>query len=106
MDEPFAGGGPRIDQARRSIRNMIEGLPPGIDVGLIDFRGCDKVRRDRFYSDDERGQLMSEIDGLSPWGGTALARSIERAGNVVSHDVERSEERRGGRGCVSTGRSE
>src|SRR3546814_20575070 len=67
---------------------MIEGLPPGIDVGLIDFRGCDKVRRDRFYSDDELGQLMSEIDGLSPWGGTALARSIERAGNVVSNDVE------------------
>src|SRR3546814_749001 len=31
---------------------------------------------------------MSEIDGLSPWGGTALARSIERAGNVVSNDVE------------------
>src|SRR3546814_1462733 len=54
----------------------------------LDFRGCDKVRRDRFYSDDERGQLMSEIDGLSPWGGTALARSIERAGNVVSNDVE------------------
>src|SRR3546814_14810631 len=79
MDEPFAGGGPRIDQARRSIRNMIEGLPPGIDVGLIDFRGCDKVRRDRFYSDDERGQLMSEIDGLSPWGGRALARSDRKS---------------------------
>src|SRR3546814_6130248 len=60
--------------------------------------------------------LMSEIDGLSPWGGTALARSIERAGNVVSNDVEsvivvvsdgeeRSEERRVGKECVSTCRS-
>lgn len=88
MNEPFAGGGPRIDQARRSIRSMVEGLPPGVDVGLVDFRGCDKVRRDKFYSDSERGQLMGEIDGLQPWGGTALARSIERAGNIVSGDVE------------------
>src|SRR3546814_8684092 len=46
------------------------------------------VRRNRFYSDYERGQLMSEIGSLSPWDGTALARSIERAGNVVSNDVE------------------
>jgi len=88
MNEPFAGGGPRIDQARRSIRSMVEGLPPGVDVGLVDFRGCDKVRRDKFYSDSERGQLMGEIDSLQPWGGTALARSIERAGNIVSGDVE------------------
>lgn len=88
MKEPFAGGGPRIDQARRSIRSMVEGLPPGVDVGLVDFRGCDKVRRDKFYSDSERGQLLGEVDGLQPWGGTALARSIERAGNIVSSDVE------------------
>lgn len=88
MNESFAGGPPRIDQARRSIRSVIEGLPPGVDVGLVDFRGCDNVRRDRFYSDGERGQLIDEVGQLKPWGGTALARSIERAGNIVSGDAE------------------
>lgn len=88
MDESFAGGGSRISQARRSVANMIQGLPPGIDVGLVDFRGCDNVRRDKFYSDSERGQLIGEVNNLSPWGGTPLARSIERAGNIVSGDVE------------------
>lgn len=88
MNEPFAGGTSRIEQARSSIRNMVSGLPPGVDVGLIDFRGCENVRRDRFYSDSERGQLIGEVQRLQPWGGTALARSIERAGNVVSNDVD------------------
>lgn len=88
MNENFAGGSSRIDQARRSISNMIGGLPPGIDVGLVDFRGCDNVRRDKFYSDSERGQLIGEVNKLQPWGGTPLARSIERAGNIVSGDVE------------------
>lgn len=88
MNEPYLGANSRIDQARRSIANMINGLPPGIDVGLVDFRGCDNVRRDRFYGDSERGQLIGEVNGLSPWGGTPLARSIERAGNIVSGDVE------------------
>lgn len=88
MNDPFAGGSSRIDQSRRSIRSVVDGLPPGIDVGLVDFQGCDKVRRDRFYADNERDQLLAEVDRLKPWGGTALARSIERAGNIVSGDVE------------------
>lgn len=88
MNEPFGGGASRIEQARRSIATVVEGLPPGIDVGLVDFRGCDNVRRDKFYSDAERGQFFNEINNLSPWGGTPLARSIERAGNIVSSDVD------------------
>ncbi len=88
MNEPFGGGESRIAQARRSIATVIAGLPAGVDVGLVDFRGCENVRRDKFYTDSERGQLIGEINGLTPWGGTPLARSIERAGNIVSGDVD------------------
>ncbi|MFD2265032.1 VWA domain-containing protein [Lacibacterium aquatile] len=88
MNENFAGGSSRIDQARRSIDGVVKGMPPGIDIGLIDFRGCDAVNRDDFYSDSERQQLLNKVNGLSPWGGTPLARSIERAGNIVSNDVD------------------
>lgn len=88
MKEPFPGASSRIDMAKRSVDNMVRGLPPGIEVGLIDFQSCDNVRRDKFYGDAERGQLIGEVSRLSPWGGTPLARSIERAGNIVSGDVE------------------
>lgn len=88
MKEPFPGASSRIDMAKRSVDNMVRGLPPGIDVGLIDFQSCNNVRRDKFYGDAERGQLIGEVNNLSPWGGTPLARSIERAGNIVSGDVE------------------
>jgi hypothetical protein len=88
MNEAFGGSDSRIAQARRSIATVVEGLPAGVDVGLIDFRGCDNVRRDKFYPDRERGQLIGEINGLTPWGGTPLARSIDRAGNIVSSDVD------------------
>jgi hypothetical protein len=88
MKEPFPGAASRIDMAKRSVENMVRGLPSGIEVGLIDFQSCDNVRRDKFYSDPERGQLIGEVNRLSPWGGTPLARSIERAGNIVSGDVE------------------
>lgn len=88
MKEPFPGASSRIDMAKRSVDNMVRGLPPGIEVGLIDFQSCDNVRRDKFYGDAERGQLIGEVNRLSPWGGTPLARSIERAGNIVSGDVE------------------
>lgn len=88
MNEKFGGGDSRINQARRSIASTIQGLPPGVDVGLVDFRGCQNVRRDRFYQTGERSQLLNEINGLSPWGGTPLARSIERAGNIVSLDAD------------------
>ncbi len=88
MKEPFPGAASRIDMAKRAVDNMVRGLPPGIDVGLIDFQSCNNVRRDKFYGDAERGQLIGEVNNLSPWGGTPLARSIERAGNIVSGDVE------------------
>lgn len=88
MKEPFPGASSRIDMAKRSVDNMVRGLPPGVEVGLIDFQSCENVRRDKFYGDAERGQLIGEVNRLSPWGGTPLARSIERAGNIVSSDVE------------------
>lgn len=88
MDEPFPGAQTRMDMSRKSIANLVRGLPKPIDVALVEFTTCTSVRRDRFYSAPERESLIREVERLMPTGGTPLARSIERAGNIVSGQAD------------------
>lgn len=83
MNETFHDS-TKIGMARRSIANLANSLPPPVSIGLIDFNGCSNVVRHDFYDAGRRGELIRKVQGLSPSGGTPLARSIERAGNVVS----------------------
>lgn len=83
MNETFHDS-TKIGMARRSIANLANSLPPPVSIGLIDFTGCSNVVRHDFYDAGRRGELIRKVQGLSPSGGTPLARSIERAGNVVS----------------------
>ncbi len=94
MREPFAGAPSRMTLAKDAIATVVNGLPDPVDVALIDFSNCDQVRLDRFYSQPERPSLIREVRGLQPDRGTPLARSIERAGNIVSGDVEFDDRRR------------
>lgn len=88
MDEPFPGAQTRMDMSRKSISNLVRGLPKPVDVALVEFTTCTNVRRDRFYSAPEREALIREVERLTPTGGTPLARSIERAGNIVSGQAD------------------
>ena len=88
MDEPFPGAQTRMDMSRKSISNLVRGLPKPVDVALVEFTTCTNVRRDRFYSAPERDALIQEVERLTPTGGTPLARSIERAGNIVSGQAD------------------
>jgi Mg-chelatase subunit ChlD len=87
MEEPIAGAANRLDAAKRAIGDLVDALPPDIDVGLVEFRDCERIRRDRFYSGAERAQLKSQVDSLQPGHGTPLARSVERAGAIISSQV-------------------
>jgi len=88
MREPFGGSGSRLDAAKSGAASMIRGLPRDVEVGLIDFSACGKVRRDKFYSAPERGALIGEINSLSPQQGTPLADALRRAGGVISRSAE------------------
>ncbi|MBK4718452.1 VWA domain-containing protein [Azospirillum sp. YIM DDC1] len=88
MDERHLGPQTRMDMARRSIEHMVRGLPKPVEVALVEFTTCTDVRRDKFYSAPERDALVREVQRLTPTGGTPLARSLERAGNIVSSDAE------------------
>lgn len=87
MEEPIAGAASRLDAAKDAIGDLLEGLPPDIDVGLVEFRDCERIQRDRFYSGAERAQLKAQVDALRPGRGTPLARSVERAGAILSSQV-------------------
>ncbi|WP_042695772.1 VWA domain-containing protein [Azospirillum sp. B506] len=88
MDERYLGPQSRMDLARRSIEHIVKGLPKPVDVALVEFTTCTDVRRDKFYSAPERGDLIAEVNRLRPTGGTPLARSLERAGNIISGDAD------------------
>jgi Mg-chelatase subunit ChlD len=84
MEEPIAGAANRLEAAKRAIGDLLDGLPGDVDVGLVEFRDCKRIRRDRFYSEGERGQLKAQVDSLEPGRGTPLARAVERAGSILS----------------------
>jgi hypothetical protein len=84
MAWPIAGAPTRLDAAKRSIGELVDGLPGDVDVGLIEFSDCNRVYRDNFYRPSERGILKQRVDGLMPRDGTPLGLSVERAGRIIS----------------------
>jgi Mg-chelatase subunit ChlD len=87
MEKPIGGAPTRLDAAKRAIGALLDRLPGDVDVGLVEFRDCQRIRRDRFYSQAERDQLKAQVDSLEPGRGTPLARSVERAGAILSSQV-------------------
>jgi Mg-chelatase subunit ChlD len=87
MEKPIGGAPTRLDAAKRAIGALLDGLPGDVDIGLVEFRDCQRIRRDRFYSQAERDQLKAQVDSLEPGRGTPLARSVERAGAILSSQV-------------------
>jgi von Willebrand factor type A domain len=84
MGEQWGGTGSRLDAAKRSIGQFVDGLPGDVDVALIEFGGCNDIQRDSFYSPSQRGVLKGRVNGLQPRNGTPLGLSVERAGRIIS----------------------
>lgn len=84
MGEPMAGAPSRLDAAKRSIGQFVDGLPNDVDVALIEFGACNRINRDNFYSPPQRPILKQRVNGLQPMAGTPLGLSVERAGRIIS----------------------
>lgn len=84
MRDPMPGAASRLDAAKRGAEQTIRSLPQDVDVALVEFSDCGRVRRDKFYSAPERGALVGEINRLEPQRGTPLADAIRRAGQIAS----------------------
>lgn len=88
MDDSIPGAASRMDASKRAIEGLVNSMPGDVDIGMVEFTDCNRVERDRFYSPAERGALLGRVNGLSPQKGTPLARAIDRAGLVISSQVD------------------
>jgi hypothetical protein len=74
----------RIDVARQSLIQAVQGAPPVGSIGFIAFFDCNDIRDFGTYSPARRPELVSTIRGVEPVAGTPLARSIEIAAGRIS----------------------
>ena len=88
MDDSIPGASSRMDASKRAIEGLVKSMPGDVDIGMVEFTDCNRVERDRFYTPAERGALLGRVNGLSPQKGTPLARAIDRAGLVISSQVD------------------
>ena len=76
-----AGNETRLDAAKQSVAVIADNLPADVDTALVKFNGCNSIDNDYFL---DRASLKQKVNALQPQGGTPLARSIERAANILS----------------------
>ena len=81
-------GDRRIDQVHDGLTEMVRSFPSDIDIGFIQFGSCGSIINHQFYSNDQRGALISLINSTEPQEGTPLARALERAGSIIKGRVE------------------
>jgi len=81
-------GDRRIDQVHDGLTEIVRSFPSDIDIGFIQFGSCGSIINHQFYSDDQRGALISLINSTEPQEGTPLARALERAGSIIKGRVE------------------
>ncbi|MEC8172435.1 MAG: VWA domain-containing protein, partial [Pseudomonadota bacterium] len=79
----------RIDQVQDGLTSIIQRLPSDIDIGFIDFGSCDAVVNHKFYSSDQRSELISIINATEPNEGRPLARALKRGGSIIKGRKER-----------------
>jgi Mg-chelatase subunit ChlD len=76
-----AGGETRLSAAKQSVEIIADNLPADVDTALVKFTNCNAIDNDYFL---DRASLKRKVNALRPEGGTPLARSIERASNILS----------------------
>jgi hypothetical protein len=84
MRERISGGTSRMQAAKDAVEQVVGGLAPPVELGLIDFSDCNTINNQGRYSYEQRPSMIGQVRSLSPQRGTPLARSIQRAGNMMT----------------------
>jgi Ca-activated chloride channel family protein len=74
----------RLVAARRAARNFINGVPRGVNVGVMAFNGRPRVLQS---PTTERADIETALSRLSPSGGTATGDAISAALRVLRQPV-------------------
>lgn len=74
----------RMTAAKQAALSLVRRAPSDANIGLVRIEGqqC-SARSAGFYAPARRGQLMAELQGLQPDGGTPLADGVAKGGQMV-----------------------
>ncbi|MDX5299982.1 MAG: hypothetical protein LPK85_13660, partial [Gammaproteobacteria bacterium] len=70
-------GTPRIDVARQTLRDLVQGSPPDIAISFLTFSACGPPRFFGRFEAPQRGALLGAIQGLRSNSSTALADALK-----------------------------
>lgn len=73
----------RITAAKSATRAVVQSLPSDVSVGMVLIRGCPVSTSVGFYPPAQRAGLLSQLDSVSPQGGTPLGDGVRRAAAMV-----------------------
>lgn len=76
-----AGGVPKIESARRAVRELVAGLPDGTPLGLVVYshrkpRACDDFEVVIPAGPLDRAKFIAAVDAIKPQGNTPLAAAL------------------------------
>lgn len=79
---------PRIVEARRAIREVLPSVAPFRNLGLIIYgpgsvNSCSNIELRLRPKPDAAGEIIEEIDRLSPQGETPLTNAVQHAADVL-----------------------
>lgn len=88
MRDGISGARSRMDAAKRSIGGVVRGMHKDIKAAVVSFSDCGATRNSSYYSANERGRLIGQVNAMQPGRKTSLASSIRRAGALATRRSE------------------
>jgi len=79
---------PRIEEARDAVRRALPDITPFRRMGLIVYGpgsggSCDNIDLRLLPISNAAAQIIAEVDGIEPGGGTPLTRGVQDAAKVL-----------------------
>jgi Ca-activated chloride channel family protein len=70
----------RIDAAKSAARAFVDRQPASVQIGVVAFSGSGLVTQQPTH---DKARVLTAIDGLTPQGGTALARGLQTSLSAI-----------------------
>lgn len=74
----------RMEVAKSSLKATVKNSPSDIDLSLMSFSDCGRIRMHGSFSPSQRNALLSQVDQVRTGRGTALAEAIRSVPRMIS----------------------
>ena len=73
----------RMSAAKQAAITMVQRAPSDANIGLVRIEGQCSARSAGFYPPGRRGELIGQLQGMQPQGGTPLADGVAKGGQML-----------------------